>query len=60
MALRRIQRHEIDLRAGDAQSVRDFFLLRQWEQDVGGHADYEGAFHVDAFERRGDAAVLRL
>jgi len=57
MALRAVQRHEIDFGAGRAQAVGDLLLLRQRKQDIGADADDQCAFDVDALECRGDIAV---
>jgi hypothetical protein len=40
VALWRVEWYELDRRAAGTQTVGDLLLLRQWEQDVGGHADH--------------------
>src|SRR3546814_15010948 len=47
VALRRLERQEVRLRATRAQAVGDLLLLLQREQDVGVHADRQRPLHPD-------------
>src|SRR3546814_6658070 len=47
VALRRLARQEVRLRATRAQAVGDLLLLLQREQDVGVHADRQRPLHPD-------------
>src|SRR3546814_16312651 len=47
VALRRLERQEVRLRATRAQAVGDLLLLLQREQDVGVHAERPRTLHPD-------------
>src|SRR3546814_6404374 len=52
VALRRLERQEVRLRAARAQAVGDLLLLLQREQDVGVHANRQRPLHPDPRQDR--------